>query len=164
MRTKKERWNVGDLFLVPLQDGTFSLGQIVAFEPEALNSVVCGFYDCIVQEYQFEAGEMDLRQEDLVAMLFTTRDLLDSGDWPIVGHVAPANIDSFADLPDLRAKRFVGAKIVGSGNIVKMMNAMQGLYPWNAFHEPNYLDKLLISPEKKPANPLFRNTEDGGPR
>lgn len=30
------------------------------------------------------------------------------------------------------------------------MNAYYSLVPWNSFHDPNYLDSLLISIDKKP--------------
>lgn len=35
------------------------------------------------------------------------------------------------------------------------MEAYFGLYPWNGFYEKNYLDRLLVSPNKKPNQVLL---------
>ncbi len=32
---------------------------------------------------------------------------------------------------------------------MKLVEAYFGLYPWNGFHDPNYLDGYLVSPEMK---------------
>jgi len=48
-------------------------------------------------------------------------------------------------------------KIVGSANIAEFLNAYYGLVPWDDWADPNYLDKLLISPDKKPKNIIFKN-------
>lgn len=29
--------------------------------------------------------------------------------------------------------------------------------PWDDWHDPEYLDKLLISPDKKPENLIYKN-------
>jgi len=43
----------------------------------------------------------------------------------------------------------------GSGNMREFVNAFYGLAPWNGYFDPNYFDKLLIDPSKRPKNLLF---------
>lgn len=43
-KKKRQRHKEGDVFAVPLGDGSYALGQILSYEPEALNSVGCAFY------------------------------------------------------------------------------------------------------------------------
>jgi hypothetical protein len=56
----------------------------------------------------------------------------------------------------LRNKGFVGAKVVGSKNVNELLNAYYGLSPWDDWKDPTYLDKLLISPEKKPTTVKYK--------
>ncbi|MBC1807093.1 hypothetical protein HCJ40_08620 [Listeria sp. FSL L7-0993] len=43
-KRKKQVWGVGDLFAISLLDGSFCIGRVVGFEPDALNSAICAFY------------------------------------------------------------------------------------------------------------------------
>jgi hypothetical protein len=44
-RKKKQAWGIGDIFCIPLTDGTYSIGQVVGQEPEALNSIPLQFWE-----------------------------------------------------------------------------------------------------------------------
>ena len=44
----------------------------------------------------------------------------------------------------------MGAKVVGSANVGALCDAFYGLARWDDWKDPEYLDKLLLSPEKKP--------------
>ena len=37
------------------------------------------------------------------------------------------------------------------------IKAYFSLAPWDDWHDPEYLDKLLISPDKKPENLIYKN-------
>ena len=54
---------------------------------------------------------------------------------------------------------WVGAKVIGSGNVNKFMNAYFGLSLWDDWHDPTYLDRLLVSPEKRPAKLILKKTQ-----
>lgn len=151
MVKKRTKWKVGDIFVVPQTDGESSIGQIVGQEPDALNSVICAFYDFRLQPNREMPNA--LPAERVISILFVTRDLLDSGDWSIIGHTEPANLRLIsASLEDSKQKKFVGVKIIGSGNVIRFLNAYFGLAPWDDWSDPNYLDGFLISPDKKPNN------------
>lgn len=44
-KKKRQRPRAGDVFAVPLDDGSHAVGQMLGHEPEALNSFGCAFYD-----------------------------------------------------------------------------------------------------------------------
>jgi hypothetical protein len=150
----RQKWTVGDLVLLRLADGTFAVAQIVGKEPEALNSVTLAIFD---QRYAGveEAHEAELADEDLIAVLFTTPDLLNRGEWKVV-ESRPVAVDR-DKMPneDLRRSGFVGAKIYGSGIVERFANAFYALGPWDYYHDPKYFDNLLISPDKKPTRLVF---------
>jgi regulator of RNase E activity RraB len=65
-----------------------------------------------------------------------------------------------ASLPyeHLRSNGFVGAKIIGSGIVNRFLNAYYGFEAWDDWHDPNYLDTLLISPTKRPKHPILKKS------
>ncbi|EAC6409610.1 hypothetical protein EMI97_07410 [Listeria monocytogenes] len=83
-KRKKQVWGVGDLFSISLLDGSFCIGRVLGFEPDALNSAVCAFYAHRVNE--IPEVEPILYENELISLLFVTRDLLDSGDWKVFFH------------------------------------------------------------------------------
>ncbi|MCG8487367.1 MAG: Imm26 family immunity protein [Candidatus Thiodiazotropha sp.] len=152
-RKKRQKLHVGDLFLVPLLDGTYTIGQIVSIEKEALNSVVCVF---TATKVDGNSNDVTIDINNIISVQFTTPDLLKSGDWPIVGNEMPVSVNNYINLDGLRMSGFIGVTVTGSGNIIELMNAYYGLSPWNDFHDPNYLDSLLVSPDKKPKNVVYK--------
>jgi hypothetical protein len=150
MGTKRRKWKVGDLFKIPLADGSALLGHIVAQEREMLNSVTCAYYDTKVSDTCPPDAPPLPSDEALIACLFTTHDLLDNGMWPVVGYAAPRLPRKYLPYEDCRHSGWVGAKMHGSGIVRQFLNAYCRLAPWDDFADPTYLDRLLISPAKRP--------------
>ena len=155
MATQRQRWQVGDLFKIALSDGSAALGHIVAREAEVLNSVTCALFDIKVPESCPPECPPFPGEEALIACLFTTHDLLNRGTWPIIGQVASQLPISCFPFEDCRKKGWVGAKVIGSGNVRTFLDAFYRLAPWDDWADPNYLDRLLISPQKKPKNLIY---------
>jgi hypothetical protein len=161
MIKREQTWKIGDFFSIKLLDGSFSLGQIIGIEPQALNSVICAFYSIrFLSPTEFNGTVADA---DLVAVLFVTRDLLDTGHWKILVSGAFPNASKYLPLSTLRNNGFVGAKIVGSGIVVKLMSAYFGLSPWDAFYRPDFLDSLLVSPDRKPSSVVLKSASSSTP-
>jgi len=153
-RKKKRAWSIGDIFCIPLSDGTYSIGQVVGQEPEALNSVICVFFSRRLGTVPIQL-DGQLSERELLSVLFVTRDLLDSGDWQVFCRTEPFPIRKYINVSALKAAGFVGVDIIGSGIVMKFLNAYHNLYPWNGFYEPDYLDRLLVSADKKPSHVLL---------
>jgi hypothetical protein len=158
MSAKRRKWNIGNAFAVPTCDGRYLAGQIIGREENVLNSVTIALFDEVRGSAE-EIGFADLGESQLFSTLFATRDLLDSGRWKIVGDrpvVLPKKLFPFEHR---RASGFVGAKVIGSAIINEFVNAYLGLVPWDDWKDPTYLDKLLISPSKRPSTILLKSRE-----
>lgn len=156
-RRKRVVWNVGDIFIVPQKDGKYSVGQVIGREREALNSVTCAFYGIRLDEKPTGRVDLELPTRKVIAIHFVTPESLNFGMWIVVGHAEPANTEMFDDiLGQLKRDGFVGATVTGSGIIREFLDAFFGLAPWDDWADPNYLDTLLISPDKKPKHLLYK--------
>lgn len=161
MKQHKQKWSIGDVFLIENADGQYSAGQIVGREADVLNSVTVALFRKRFSRPE-DAQTAELSEDDAVSVVFTTRDLLDSGHWIVVGNHPIAISPRLRPYEELRATGFVGAKVYGSGILVKFANAFFGLTPWDGFHDPRYLDRLLLSADLKPklAVPTNATTDD----
>lgn len=150
---------VGDLFVVPLEDGTFGLGLFHKYSPKALNSCICSFYGNRfgpLEEIEFVEFS-DLR---MISLVFVTKDLLQKKVWGRVRNIGASL--STIDLPDAPyeiAGSYKGAKVYGSGIIQEFLNAYFGLLPWDMMNDPTYFDKLLITTVKRPENLIFQKVD-----
>ncbi len=138
------------MFAVPLIHGSYAMGQLLGYEGAALKSFGCAFYD--LRSTGDAVLPAALPQEKLIAILLVTPDLLKRGYWPIVGQRAIATPVAVRPYEKYREKRWVGAKIIGSANVEALLNAFYGFAPWDAFHDPNYLDGLLLDAALRPKN------------
>jgi len=157
MKQTKQQWETGNIFLVELKDGKFVLGQIVGREADVLNNVSCAFFDIRVSNLNDLERTQDLPVSKIFSILFVTREFLDSGKWKIAGSRHVSVEKRLFHYEVLREKGFVGAKVIGSGIVIEFLNAFYGLHPWDDWKDPNYLDKLLLSNDKKPATLVFKN-------
>jgi len=149
-KRRRQPWSVGDVFAMPIMDGRFALGQVVGREPRALNSVTVALFDRVVSDAG-EAETVTLTAAEAFSVLLTSPDLLDSGTWSVATNHPIAVLRGMLPYEELRDTGFVGAKIYGSAIVAEFVNAYFGLIPWDDWKDPNYLDGLLLSSEKKPA-------------
>jgi hypothetical protein len=149
MAKKKQKWQAGDNFLVPLDDGTFGQGQVVVAAENAMNSAVCVFSSAHYKEKPSSLNAPNVT--DAIAVIFVTRDLLDSGRWEVLTNEPNDWSADYIGFDRLKRGGFVGVKIIGSANAEHLLNAFRCLRSWNDFFDPNYLDNLLLSPKRKPS-------------
>ena len=132
--------------------------QVVGRESQVLNSVSVAFFDHrvnIAGEAQ-EAAD-SLKNDDVFSILFSSRDLLDLGKWQVVGSASPLIPRTKLPYENLRPNGFIGAKVIGSGNVAKFLNAFYALHPWDDWFSPHYLDGLLVVADKKPKTLIYKN-------
>lgn len=157
MAKRKQQWQIGDVFTVETLDGRYVIGQIVGQEKDILNSVSIAFYDLRYDGDELESENIDLDPKKIFSLVFSTRDLLDSGKWKVIGNQSVPISDNERPYEQLRESGFIGANVVGSGNLEEFLNAFYALLPWDDWYDPNYLDTLLSSPEKKPSNLIYKS-------
>ena len=83
MARKKQKWQVGDYFGIPIEDDFLAVGQIL------------GKYDwigvaCLITKMKISSKNLPLYEDiqidknDVIAAMFITEDALDKGFWPII--------------------------------------------------------------------------------
>ena len=152
--SKKVKWEKNDIFCINLIDEDCTIGQILSYEPDAMNSVLCAFFSI---KYNADSN-IDISTIDsgkLISIQFVTRDLLDLGTWRIVGNAALVDYNKYIKIVKLRKRGFIGTKIQGSGNIVQFLNAYFGLLHWDMMHDEEYFDKLLLPGVNRPPNVIL---------
>ena len=139
-RNRKMEWRSGDLFAIPASDSVSLLGQVIAHEPRAMNSVSICVFGLRVEDL---AGVIPSALPDPVSVVLTTRELLDSGRWRVVGAMPVALPRSDWPFEALRPG-FVGAKIIGAGLVEQFAAVYCGFLPRDTFaRNPDYFDRLL---------------------
>lgn len=118
------------------------------------NVASCAFYD--VRVVAPEAPSLPLCSDALISVASVAKDALDSGAWRVVGH-APIGVERRM-WPNERFRKsgWIGAEVYDASILDEFLEAFHGLVPWNAWKDPDFLDKLLISPEKKPSGLVYK--------
>jgi hypothetical protein len=149
MAKTKQNWVAGDIFEIELGDGTKLLGQVIQFEPDAMNSIICGY---TLKEH---GDGLDFEPSDFVSIQFTTRENIDHYHWKVIGNASIPDRKLWQHLTESRQSGFIGVKILGAGNILKFLEACSGLRAWDSFFDPEYFDKLLLPGVVRPPKAFF---------
>ena len=118
-----------------------------------MDSVACAFWP------ESKSDVTALLASPPISVQLVTPDLLRRKVWPIRGNapvVVPMRLRTYEPF---RSKEWVGAKIRGSGNMRELLLAYRGLAAWNDFHDPHYLDSLLLPGILPPPTAKYRRTE-----
>ena len=118
--------------------------EVLSVEPDALNSVGCVLLAATVGPDGLSGGATP------IAAFLVTPDLLASGFWPVKTK-APVLLER-EDWPYevYRPVHWVGVKVTGSGIAQEFLAAFHCLAPWDNWHDPEYLDSLLLPGVRRP--------------
>jgi len=141
---------VGDVFLVPLEDGSYCVGQVLETDPILMNSITCAFFDARSEGDDVDISDLELLEGSAIACQFVTRDLFNRGVWKRIGNANTSIPTRLLPYRETQKEGWVGAKVIGSGIIASFLNAYYGLGDWNEMKDPDYYAKLLIKGRKKP--------------
>lgn len=156
MGRRKVKWKVGDIVGIPRLDGVFAVAQVVDITPQALNSVVLAIFDEAISDVT-SPQNISMAHDNLIAVLFATREQLDSGTWKVLG-TGPVTVpEALIPSKGLSSRGFVGAKIYGSAIVDNFVNAYHALSPWDMCFRPDYFDDMLISPIRKPERLMYKD-------
>lgn len=154
---RRQRWRVGDVFLVRQQDGLWTVGQIVdAPMPNVPSCVLFANRQATPESFAL----IHLDPDQAIASVWSTRDALDSGEWKIVAH-QPVSLPQsrWANEP-LRFNGWIGAMTYGSDLIGMFLDAFYGLRPWDDMHDPRFFEEMVLP--SSPSAPKRRLTRSGG--
>jgi hypothetical protein len=152
-RTKPKSWETGDVFFVPLIDGSFTIGQVLSKN----------YCTCVVYEYRSLAqptiSKVDFKRLKPISILHLTNgDLLNNGHWGILFNEkiildpSSGNGGTYGQIGCL--------SYGGCGVMTDLANAYWGLTPWNALYNEDYYDKMLLKNVSRPATASILNLAD----
>ena len=164
----KQKWDVGDVFIVPQKDGMWSIGQIleaVCIPPTSRmrrpNIVTCAFYD-IRCSSDCNNIKLPLPFDKLISSLSVPRWSLDSGAWKVIVRGQPVTLERmYWANEQFREQDWVGSSDYSPSVVEGFLNAFYGLEPWDDYYDPNILDSLLMSPDKKPKHVILKRQTQG---
>ncbi|MGQ0827329.1 MAG: Imm26 family immunity protein [Bacteroidota bacterium] len=151
---KKKIWNNGDIFLVPLKNGKFSVGQVLDLQTP--NTVRCALYNEIVDDISNLNIANYCKEDHLISLLACSRENLDYGEWKVVGN-NPIKIskDRYPN-EKYRNNKWDGSSFYSAPVVDSFLNAYNALKPWDDYFDPNFLDELLVDRSMKPINLIYK--------
>lgn len=147
-RPKPKKWEVGDVFAIPLCDNTFSIGQVLDKK-----YCTCALFEIRINNPLF--NQSDFRKLRPISILHLGTDLLNNGTWQIL----------FSDQVTLDPTSGSGGKFGevgcisygGGGTMTDLADAYFGLQPWNVMYDEDYYDKMLLKGLSRPGTALVLN-------
>ena len=149
-RSKKIKWNFGDVFAIPLLNGKFAIGQVL--DLIMTNVIRCALFDEVIDDTKGVDLDVICNSTKLISLIASSREQLDYGVWEIIGNKKILIPKSKFPYEKLRDKGWVGATFHDAALVEDFLNAFHALSPWDDWHDPNYLDEYLIDKSKKPPN------------
>jgi hypothetical protein len=141
MGKRKVKENVGDVFGVPLKDGSRAIAQVIE-SIDSLRAALCVFYSYRIHEVA-EGASFPFSRTDVVAVqTVSTRPML-KGEWDALGNAPVANADLRRVLNGLRESGYVGLDVPNSNTIEALMNAHHELGPWEIGSDTDFLRRLV---------------------
>lgn len=139
---KRQKVNVGDVFAIPLLDGTSGLGQVIE---EWMPQIICiAVFDGIIKD----TDHLDLSSVgSAIALPSVAAAEIKKGYWKTVGHL-PLQIDATAAPHKIfEHNRYIGAVWSAGAVIEDFLNAFHGLASWEPYPgKPGRLRELLLPP------------------
>jgi hypothetical protein len=152
-RAEKAIWKPNDVFAIPLKNGDYAIGHIL--DQRMVNTVRIALYNEVISDLN-TISENLINDEHLVSLIEVTREQLDYGVWKIIGNILTIiSIEKYAN-EQFRSNKWINYIVLYATVAETFMNAYLGLLPWDKYYDPDYFDKLLVNPSKKPSNLIYK--------
>jgi hypothetical protein len=149
-RPKAQRWDIGDVFAIPLGDATFAAGQVLG--TYLVRSPTCALFE--VRCDRPDAIDVDEAiGARAITILHTDGQHLASGHWRVLGRREPA----------MRAEAGpwgTGGTSSGDETLAQLARTYWGLLPWNVLADERYYDRLLMRGVSRPAAAKVLSAEE----
>ena len=154
MRRKKVKWQINDVFAIPLMNGKYAIGHVL--DQRMVNTVRIAIYNEVINNLDDIVLDNLLENNDLISLIEVTREQLDYGVWNIIGN-KPTTIpvERYAN-EQFRSNKWIKSIVRDAALAEDFANSYYGLLPWDDWYDPNYLDAYLVDLSKKPTNLLYK--------
>ncbi|MDQ0971511.1 hypothetical protein QFZ31_001389 [Neobacillus niacini] len=154
-RPKKQKWAVGDIFYVPLSNGSFSFGQIIKDND--------GFPTCCL--FNMNSNEIkdinSIISTNIVSVLPISPNSLDNNNWKIIGSTeVRVNVEEVVKGQPKKYKRRITQSTFPDESLRNLSEAIIGIRPWNENVDEEYYDKMLLPDLTKPKSLLYLTRDE----
>jgi len=152
MKKKKVSYRTGDIFAVPLEDGSYGLGYVV---DENDDEPFCAFFANRTKTPTDLLINLDDDLKHPLTILEITSNALQDGIWPILAN-------KITDFSNYNIPTDGKGKSHTSGIGESFLNAYHGFTYWDEMYDPKYFEKKLISRVPLPSSIRFKSNIDEG--
>ena len=160
MTRSSRQGNPGQVFAVPLSDGSARIAQVVGIDWDGFEEPICAF--TLIRAEEWTDGT-PLLMDDLMAVQTVTSDMLRTRRperWRVVGSARPLSVPDYVfRAPQRRWIRAPSVReripasnpvVIGSGNMAEFLEACLGLCPWDEYAWPEFMDGILLPGRARP--------------
>jgi len=144
----------GDVFFVPLKDGSRVLSQVLEEDDDL------GMVSTVLFDIRLKSGDvsksLDPPLEKAIGVASMTGEQLYRRIWRLEWNAKVSLPRAMWPNEEFRANDWVGAVVHDSLIIEDFLNAFYALDVWDPYLDPTYFDKMLLSPANKPGRLLFK--------
>ena len=142
-----------DVFAIPLNNGQYAIGHIL--DQHMVNTVRIALYSEVTENLEIDLASLT-DDKNLISLIEVTREQLDYGVWKIIGNKQTSiPIEKYAN-EEFRTNNWINSVVRDAALAEDFINSFHGLLPWDDWYDPNYLDRYLIYPSKKPSNLMYK--------
>src|SRR6266513_631265 len=107
MGRKHQKWGPGDVFLIPLKDGSSVVAQVL--DMMMPNVASCAIFDIRITPTA-PPPKVDLDTHKLISKIATARHHFDAGAWKVIGHQKPSLPQRKWPNEQFRRRGWIGAE------------------------------------------------------
>lgn len=138
---------LADIFLVPLINGDFAVGQVANVADTPDNTALCLF---TLLTSAPDWPPKPIHYSEAISLILLSDTSLRDGTWQTVGFEAVPPLKRIFDLEDALATKFANVKAQDPAIVEAFVNACHGHYPWDGFPDSQFFNSLLIYPDRVP--------------
>ncbi len=138
---------LADIFLIPLLNGDFAVGQVVETATTPSNTALCAL---TLLKSAPDWPPSAIHHSEVISLILIQDTALSDETWQVIGFEAVPALERIADLSDARSAGFSNMTQHDPALIEAFVNACHGHYPWDGFPDPQFFNSLLINPKVRP--------------
>jgi hypothetical protein len=150
---KRSRWKAGNVYALPLVDGSFGIAQAIVADADLPGILNVGVFD--YRYARLEDCGPTVQRRRVIALLATFRAEMNGGWWAPIGWSEPCIRPE--EFPYVNFPTPVGRVHHSGGVLEDLVAAYHGLLPWNTNYHPDYYERLLAPGVPRPASARVLN-------
>jgi len=144
MASKKVKYRVGDVFLIPSSRYGCYVGQVAVDIASEIGALFCFIFDKKVS-HEDECEYLDLKCSDIISANLITPELIKHGVWKVCRNMPVPMHPALHELEIARRHGFVGSRVVGSGLVAEYLDTFYGVIDVNRWPDPKYVWRFFLA-------------------